>query len=318
MKYPKLTKRDISDKNKIDGVLRFITICQTLWFVINISARAGQNLAIATAELTTGAFVLCTYATMFCWAHKPADIHAPEIIECETTIAQILLEAGDRARQPYCRTPLDFVSRKEWPWSRYWSSFMNSLRVVGLPFAQTIRPLSRLENTVIPQPSRTGYHFALFLTILYLSIFVSAWNYSFPTRAELVSWRVSCLAVIGCTVFFWVVGEFTHSVYPALQRYFSFSSGRKRSQPSQTRQNGSNNGVVSRAFLHLISGLRNNSIGQDPNYDLPVKAILSLYIAGLIYAFARAYILIEDVIELRSLPISSYETVKLSKIFPLF
>src|SRR5438034_6201907 len=144
--YPRLEKRKIADKNKVDGILRFITLLQTLWFTINISGRALQHLAITSFELTTVAFIVCSLGTTFFWVHKPADIATPEIIVCEATMAQILLEGGDRARSPYSRTPLDFISRKEWHWSMYWSNWINILRNMGMIMDTQIRPIKFFSN----------------------------------------------------------------------------------------------------------------------------------------------------------------------------
>ncbi|KAL1960645.1 hypothetical protein VTO42DRAFT_7224 [Malbranchea cinnamomea] len=179
---------------------------------------------------------------------------------------------------------------------------MKTLRIIGLPFVQLERPITRLENTVIPKPSKAGYHSAIFLTLVYLSIFVAGWNYSFTTYAEKIAWRVSSLAVIGCT-----------RRFPSLQR----DGAIRPLLRAQRRANASRNTAV-RAFHRFIAGLQNNDIAQDPDFDLPVPVILSLYIAGSIYVFGRTCILIEDIIERRSLPASAYMTVEWSAVLPHF
>lgn len=218
--FPNLSKREISERNKVDSMLRFIMLCQTLWFIFNLVSRSYQKLAITTVELTTAAFIMCSVATMFCWAHKPADIETAEVIKVNITIAQTLLEAGERAQEPYSRTPLDFVERKEWPWSLYWSNWVSVLRHMGLNLVQLKRPISRFENTAIPEPSRTGYFAFLLLATIYASIFVCGWNYSFPTRAEQVLWRIQSLIVVGCVLASWAIGAFALEIYPALRNRF--------------------------------------------------------------------------------------------------
>jgi hypothetical protein len=127
VKLPELERETINDKNKVDILLRLITVFQILWFVINMAGRAAQELAITCGELTTAAFIVCSIGTTLCWIYKPADVLRPEIIETDVTISEILLKAGERAREPYSNTPLDFVSRKEWVWSIYWSNWINIL-----------------------------------------------------------------------------------------------------------------------------------------------------------------------------------------------
>jgi hypothetical protein len=65
----------IMDKNKGDGTVRFIAVFQILWFSINCIGRVIQGLAIATLELTTLGFIVCTLGTYCLWAHKPLDEH---------------------------------------------------------------------------------------------------------------------------------------------------------------------------------------------------------------------------------------------------
>jgi hypothetical protein len=99
-----------------------------MWFIINMATRASQQLVITCGELTTAAFIVCSIGTTFCSVYKPADVVTSEIIGTGASISEILLAAGEEASEPYNRTPLDFVSRKEWAWSLYWSNWINILR----------------------------------------------------------------------------------------------------------------------------------------------------------------------------------------------
>ncbi len=148
MAYPSISKKAIKDKNKIDGLLRIITLGQIFWFIINTVARAVQGLEVTLGELTTAAFIVFSVGTVACWIHKQADAVTPEPIFANVTLAEILVNAGNEARQTYYRTPLDFVSRKEWHWSLYWSNWINILRNMGISFEPPRRPVDRFENTV--------------------------------------------------------------------------------------------------------------------------------------------------------------------------
>ena len=116
-----ISKETIADKNKREGMVRFITVCQTLWFALNCIARAVQGLAITTLELTTIGFIICTLATFYFWAQKPSDVTTAIMIEIDIPMSEILIRAGNNAQRPYSHTPLDFVSREETLWNRYWT-----------------------------------------------------------------------------------------------------------------------------------------------------------------------------------------------------
>ena len=67
-----------------------------------------------------------------------------------------------------------------------------------------------------------------------------------------------------------------------------------------------------------MARLRNISPEHDPVKDVPLKAIFPLTLLAAFYCFARAYILIEDVIALRSLPPIAYDTFPLVQISTAF
>ncbi|MCJ1254010.1 hypothetical protein MMC24_001824 [Lignoscripta atroalba] len=308
IKFPTLDQRIIADKNKVDGLLRLITLCQILWFIVNISGRAAQHLTITCGELTTAAFIVCSVGTTFCWVYKPADLATPEIIETDVSMVEILLKAGDRASKPYSRTPLDFVSRKEWPWSLYWSNWINILRNMRINFGPWIRPVNRFENTISLELSRGMVLVFLGLTAVYSAIFISGWNYSFPTLAEQTLWRAASLTMMGTLVAYWSITEFTFSIYPAIQQRFT-------SSVTQSRQQAGHGRFVRKA-KSVAACIRNNSVSQDPALNVPLKAILPIYIVAFFYCHARAYIFIADIIELRALPATAYSTVKWSNFIP--
>ncbi|KAK5004486.1 hypothetical protein LTR28_008843, partial [Elasticomyces elasticus] len=193
--YPNVDKKTIEDRNKIDTLLRGITVGQTLWFLLNCIGRAQQGLAITTFELTTLGFIVCTLATSYCWAHKPADITVPLVLETDTSIADILLQAGDAAKEPYSRTPLDFVSRKEWPWTLYWSFWINVLRTCHIVFAPKTRPINRIPNDTFPIVSQQALLVLVLIDFSYASFYLAGWNFRFPTAIEQTLWRTCTLLI---------------------------------------------------------------------------------------------------------------------------
>lgn len=113
VEYPKISTTHIRDKNKVDGILRVITLIQTFWFVINIIVRASQHLTVTALELSTAALVKLAVAISFCSMPKPAEVEHPDYIKSRVTIADILQQGVDSASGVYFYTPLDFVSREE-------------------------------------------------------------------------------------------------------------------------------------------------------------------------------------------------------------
>ena len=133
---------------------------RALWFIINLVGRVSQKLAIIGLELTTAAFVVCTVVTCFCWAHKPADLTVSEVIQTKTPTSEILHLAAQNGKYSYRQTSLDFISRKEWPWSLYWSNWLNICRHLGFKFVQVAKPIDGFANTSTTETK--GWRLALF------------------------------------------------------------------------------------------------------------------------------------------------------------
>jgi hypothetical protein len=337
--YPTLSEQDIDDKNKVDILLRAISIGQILWFSATVIARRAQDLIITGMELTTAAFIFCSLGTTYCWWDKGADVGVPAVMNTTATMVKILQDAGDVATGPYHRTPLDFVSREEWHWSLYWTHWINILRKMHIVFAPRALPHDRIENTLWLDPGTLGSWGAfIFMTLVYSSIFIAGWNSYFPTAAERTLWRISSLLMTSTIFFYFFITAFAYIFYPALQRYFqpqaapSPRSQSTKMSPQLTSTKESKLGLETlkpinelprhllqkaRSRLSLIAArLRNNSISKDPSLDVPLKATLPMYVVGFIYCFSRTSILILDMIQLRSLPPSAFATVNWSAFIP--
>lgn len=319
LKFPKLDERMIADRNKADGAFRIVTLFQILWFVINLCGRAAQQLAITCVELTTAAFIVCSVGILFCWAQKPSDVAVSETLESEKSLEEILAE---RMHEPYRQTPLDFISRKEWPWSLYWSNWINILRNLGIVFAPPKKPVDRFENTIARELSSATERVFLGVTTAYLAIFICGWNYTFPSPIEQTLWRISSITMMGSLIAYWAISEFVFSAYPRMKKYASTLIR------SQKREQDAEIGIRSprwpvherfvRGAKHVAACIRNNSVDQDPALDVPLKAILPMYVVCFFYCCARTYIFVADAIEFRSLPASTYATVNWSVYFPHF
>jgi len=310
---PKLSRKAIQDKNKVDGLLRFITLCQVCWFVVNIIGRGATGLSITCLELTASAFIICTLATSICWREKPADVVVPERIETDhsmVTIYEHVCNVMDVKKMTiYHRTPLDIVSRKEWAWSKFWSNWIMILKRLQIDFGPHTVPVDRFENTIsLPLPL-LHYLFFSVVTLAYCGIFVVAWSFQFPTKIEQHLWRAVTLALLSVCIVYALVTHFVLDAYPILKSKLLRPWNRQKIPKDHSTWFGQK--------MHRIAQrIRNNSVSRDPSLDLPLKAILPVHVLGALYCCCRTYIFIEDIIELRSLPSSAYATVDWSTFLP--
>ncbi|EIM79895.1 uncharacterized protein STEHIDRAFT_21373, partial [Stereum hirsutum FP-91666 SS1] len=77
---PTLSREEILDKSKADGLSKALACLQTGWFCTQIIARAIQNLPISLLELTTLAHAFCMIAVYLLWWDKPFEVQEPVII----------------------------------------------------------------------------------------------------------------------------------------------------------------------------------------------------------------------------------------------
>lgn len=308
-----LPKHILDDKNKGDGVVRFIAVCQIGWFSISCLGRAIQHLPITTMELSVLAIIFCTLGTYFFWAAKPMDVGSAIILEPNTSLRDILLCAGDIAREPYRCTPLDFVGQNHSSWYLYWTYWMNIVRKMHLMFPVRRGPIEMIPNDNFP-PLTSWTHVILFLfQSAYMAIHIAAWAFHFPTDLERLLWRLSTFYMVSAVILYWMVDLYLFRIHPWLKEYLQ---ERHASTETNDIEKGSAITTPTTVRRTLRERLRNNSSLYDPRMGVPLRALIPVTTLGIIYCFARAYVFIASWIALRSLPPSIYETVDWTQIFP--
>ncbi|KAG4441801.1 hypothetical protein IFR05_002725 [Cadophora sp. M221] len=290
---------------------------------------------------------LSHFGTAFRWRQKAAEVAVRERLTTTNTIAEILIKA-DAAGSGIChRTPLDFITRDEWHWSLYWTHWINVLRKMHIDFAPKSLPHDRLENTVWLDIKARGALLAFILTsLLYSGIFLAGWNDHFPTRIEQILWRVASLSMMTATALYFIITAVTYVVYPALKQYLGrFKTPVTKAQSVQTslqpslKRNPSN--VASKKpsqpnlevaiaqntipgpktkkqsqLSTIAARLRNNSVSKDPLLNVPLKATIPMYGVGFLYCASRTLIIVLDIIQMRSMPVSAYTTVHWGSFVP--
>lgn len=272
-------------------------------------ARAVSHLAIISAELTTVAFVVPTLATQYFWLRKPSEIETGIPLVVDATIEEILEHAGGRARHAYSLTPLDFVARKDWMWNYIWAYWIYLLKQLRLISSPTPRPIQRIPNDNFPPI--TGSMNNTILVIFqgfYSGILVAGWSLHYPTFAECILWRASTVYILACIVIYWALDRYAAYHYPpsrtkdplyhnASSKFVGEGNGRTEyCRVEEFRQPGDR-------FRHFGNP-------HDLYSYLPIRTILSLSLFPAIYCFARVAIILEDVISLRELPTTTFQTVQ--------
>jgi hypothetical protein len=148
---------------------------------------------------------------------------------------------------------------------------------------------------------------------------MAGWNFHFPSNAEKILWRWSTASTAGSIIGTWLLEAYAFRLLPALsedlpRRFITAKRGRVKTtyhlawvgsqSPDQRPKT-------------VVDKLR-NIWSHDPLWELPLRVVFPVAFFGVIYTLSRCYILVEDVVTLRALPASTFQTVQWSAVLPHF
>ena len=172
------TEEDLRDKSKSDGLTKLIVLIQTAWFVIQCIVRGIQHLPLTELEIVTLAYAMINFFIYVFWWDKPRNVECP--VRVYTTIDMTNHEKETDTEESFTKVisySVGFQDRfvdisKETSVPMFWSGKPDELLLAGASIA----------------PSLLGSAFG--------AIHCVAWSSEFPSRAELILWRISCIAMI--------------------------------------------------------------------------------------------------------------------------
>jgi hypothetical protein len=327
MDLPKISEDDIEDRNKTDGLARGITIVQVLWFTTNVFGRIAQGLCVTTLELTTLGFIFLMICCSICWWRKPMGVTRPVIIFVNADLSAVLRESG-AASVPRGRTPLSYVNRREWFMSQFWFYYTQILcNMKLLPQSNAeVAETDCFPSVDFPEADLKWEICLCWAIPAYSAIFMAAWNFTFPTTIESLLWRISagiclfygfCGSVLAGT---WQNRSIIEDYYRKVLRCLGVKKGEHLQATRDENSNTLNISSLATRFHQVrqwFDWMRNMSPDRDPMLALKARIWLPTTLLCIMYCFSRAYILIEDVIGLRSLPQSAFQTVNWGQYSPI-
>ena len=302
LEVPEITEEEISDKSKADLLTKLLVCGQTGWFVLQCLGRWKQKLPLTTLELATITFVWCTWGIYGQWLKKPLDVESPTVLKIQASTAEILINAGPAASQPYRRTPLDFV----WDWHASWT--MDVQPHLNFRVGPRERPIQRILNDGFPWYDRASdVGIILFMITFYGAIHVMGWNFIFPSSIERILWRVSGLVILCTTTAFclWELG------WGIIRAWYLLHLNKQPIRPMSIFYVFTNR-------VEKIDGANGLPI-PDEKFDAEGVAAGHIFVAvplGVLYILARFYVIGEALASLRALPAAAYQDVDWTKFIP--
>ncbi|PVH99833.1 hypothetical protein DM02DRAFT_528246 [Periconia macrospinosa] len=80
---PDISLDEIKDKNKADGLAKFLVCVQAGWMMIQVISRAAVGLPTTLLEVNTVAHVVCALLMYVVWWHKPRQVTAPTLLPAD-------------------------------------------------------------------------------------------------------------------------------------------------------------------------------------------------------------------------------------------
>ncbi|KAI1393659.1 uncharacterized protein F4822DRAFT_20274 [Hypoxylon trugodes] len=168
-----LGKRDIEDKSKVDWLLRCLTVLQVAWLVLTVLVRGVEGLPVTQLEIATMAFSILAIATYGANWWKPKDVSRPILI-----------------RKPSNMIPKEMMHDP---------ARSLTLRLTNLGMTQDdavqISEQYRVPNDVTQMEEGVPLIFSIMAvsSVVFGGLHLIAWDFEFPSHAELILWRASSL-----------------------------------------------------------------------------------------------------------------------------
>lgn len=171
-----------------DWLSKSIAVAQTLWFIVQCSARRQQHLAITQLEVMTLAYTVMTVAMYVVWWQKPQNVGCPVRIPGE----------GKDMEQPEVKDCWEHVRGAL------------GLALFGLGAdgrrSRTKVPTFYSGNEDDGDVFAPALFSALFVAIIFGGIHCVAWSYPFPSTAEQLMWRICSIGITTLPLLFFVGG----------------------------------------------------------------------------------------------------------------
>ncbi|KXH47398.1 hypothetical protein CSIM01_05335 [Colletotrichum simmondsii] len=176
-----LEEQDIKDKSKADWVLKGIAIAQVLWLILSVIVRSILHLPITQLEIATISFAAMAILSYMVNWWKPKDISRPTALPMSTSG----FTTGSFENMPETNQPKAYAQSFV---SRLWSP--TEARNAALKVDDM---LLRVPNDLVWMKGEGPLLFVLmaFSSLGFGGLHCLAWNFEFPSEAELLCWRVA-------------------------------------------------------------------------------------------------------------------------------
>jgi len=170
-------------------------------------------------------------------------------------------------------------------------------------------------------PSRSRlYKGTLKLTLPKLGfagIHIAGWGFLFLTSTEALLWHICTIYIMAAMIMYWLIDTYTFQLHPILHRRWHSGLGQGKITTGRNTIDEEKQPSALLVKAHKVAEkFRNNSPDKDPGLYVPLKSVIPITFVAAVYCLARGYVVIDDLVNLRLLPASAYQSVKWSNFIP--
>jgi hypothetical protein len=200
-RLPYITRGEIDDKSKGDVFVRLIAIGQIGWIVIQIIVRGARGLPISQLEIAVVAFAACAISMYVVNWKRPKGGQVAHKLSCFQQMVPQSIGGSIRKR----RDGPGYLGTIKHFWLRATSVFYDTF---------TVKPKWELGSNPVPNSFRSRRNLgwwrgskwgATLSLMLFGVVHLAAWNFDFPTKAEMILWRIASIRCAAFGVIYFVL-----------------------------------------------------------------------------------------------------------------
>ena len=187
------TDEEIKDRGKGDWLAKSLVLLQTSWFVMQCIARTIEHLPVTHLEIVTLAYAAMNFVIYIFWWNKPLNVNRPVRVFRKSDVEEPISETrrlASKANRDGLTTILLFIVGNQ-------DDNINLTHEDRVPrfWANSTRDIATIADYIM-----------FGVGVCFGAIHCIAWHFSFPTHAELLMWRISCVAMTTVPTYILVVG----------------------------------------------------------------------------------------------------------------
>ena len=198
------TEAEIKDKGKSDWLAKSLVLLQTSWFVMQCIARAIEHLPVTHLEIVTLAYAAINFVIYIFWWNKPLNVNRPVRVfrNSDPRVADNGIETdGIGESRPSEMHSQQVLRGRELTLEAIYKGLETIFQfIVGtqdddVHLSSEDRVPKFWANNDDSGDAALADFIVLLVGVCFGAIHCIAWSFSFPTHAELLIWRISCVAI---------------------------------------------------------------------------------------------------------------------------